>query len=219
MSTLRGFLDIRPGERRNTFAAFATLLAVTHRAHDARDCARRLLPREDAGVAPAVDVPGHRRDCARALADQGSSSGQQGRRRRRPRGGRGHHDGLLDDHARRHGEEQHPSMRSTSGPPLRLLGDDPDLDAARSSSHDDPGEAPLRLHRRRRGPRRGPRRAPRAGDHQHDVARARRCSWRRASSSSPRSPASPSRSRSTRSPCARAAAPRRLRSAARWAPP
>jgi ATP:ADP antiporter, AAA family len=29
MSTLRGFLDIRPGERRNTFAAFATLLAVT----------------------------------------------------------------------------------------------------------------------------------------------------------------------------------------------
>ena len=29
MSTLRGFLDIRPGERRNTFAAFATLLAIT----------------------------------------------------------------------------------------------------------------------------------------------------------------------------------------------
>ena len=29
MSMLRGFLDIRPGERRNTFAAFATLLAVT----------------------------------------------------------------------------------------------------------------------------------------------------------------------------------------------
>ncbi len=29
MSTLRRFLDIRPGERRNTFAAFATLLLVT----------------------------------------------------------------------------------------------------------------------------------------------------------------------------------------------
>ncbi|HSO40642.1 MAG TPA: MFS transporter [Labilithrix sp.] len=29
MSTLRGFLDIRPEERRNTFAAFATLLLVT----------------------------------------------------------------------------------------------------------------------------------------------------------------------------------------------
>ncbi len=29
MSTLRGFLDIRAGERRNTFAAFATLLAIT----------------------------------------------------------------------------------------------------------------------------------------------------------------------------------------------
>jgi AAA family ATP:ADP antiporter len=29
MSTLRGFLDIREGERRNTFAAFATLLAIT----------------------------------------------------------------------------------------------------------------------------------------------------------------------------------------------
>jgi AAA family ATP:ADP antiporter len=29
MSTLRGFLDIRPGERRNTFAAFAALLAIT----------------------------------------------------------------------------------------------------------------------------------------------------------------------------------------------
>ena len=29
MSTLRGFLDIRPGERRNTLAAFAALLAIT----------------------------------------------------------------------------------------------------------------------------------------------------------------------------------------------
>ena len=29
MSTLRGFFDIRPGERRNTFAAFGTLLAIT----------------------------------------------------------------------------------------------------------------------------------------------------------------------------------------------
>ncbi len=29
MSTLRGFLDIRPSERRNTFAAFATLLSLT----------------------------------------------------------------------------------------------------------------------------------------------------------------------------------------------
>ena len=29
MSTLRGFFEIRSGERRNTFAAFATLLAIT----------------------------------------------------------------------------------------------------------------------------------------------------------------------------------------------
>ena len=29
MSTLRGLIDIRPGERRNTFAAFGTLLAIT----------------------------------------------------------------------------------------------------------------------------------------------------------------------------------------------
>jgi AAA family ATP:ADP antiporter len=29
MSALRGFFDIRQGERRNTFAAFATLLAIT----------------------------------------------------------------------------------------------------------------------------------------------------------------------------------------------
>lgn len=42
MSTLRGLIDVRPGERRNTFAAFATLLAITT-AHTLLETARDAL--------------------------------------------------------------------------------------------------------------------------------------------------------------------------------
>ena len=56
MSMLHELFDIRRGDRRNTFAAFGTLLAIAT-GHTLLETARRVLPPEDARLAAAVDVP------------------------------------------------------------------------------------------------------------------------------------------------------------------